>query len=510
MKVNMLRRYILTILLIQIYWVSFSNNLTITNGSLDGNSFAFDISWENAWNLTTGGGSNDAVWIFAKGKLSSGTWEHIHFSSTLNDHQSNEFLAIETVADQKGVFIFPKSNGIQNITLASVSLLTFSSLSNYSEIRVYGIEMVKIPQGSFYFGDGASISSIGDSNGNPLLIDSNQAILASQISIVNPNSQFETHPLPSLIVADFPKGYNSFYVMKYEISQLQYVDFLNTLSYEQQANRTTSPPSSPVGTYALINPSQPDSLYRNGIAIEIPGEPNSKPAIYTMDANRNGIYFDDEDGTHRAANFLNWADLSAYLDWAALRPISEMEFEKICRGSNNQPIAGEFAWGTNLITNANSPVNDGTLFEAVSEIPSNGSGLANHGSFVFTEGWGLRGVLRTGFAASENTNRLEAGASFYGVMELSGNVWEQTIMIADESMIFSGSAGDGLLGENGDANQADWCNPNTAEGVILKGGGWGSTISDVGSWRDLAVSDRFYNHIRPTSRRNTVGGRGGR
>jgi formylglycine-generating enzyme required for sulfatase activity len=370
--------------------------------------------------------------------------------------------------------------------------------------------MVNIPEGNYYFGDGASISSLADSDGKPILVGSEQEISGENISIVNPNSQSEPNPLPNRIETDFPKGFNSFYIMKYEVSQLQYVDFLNTLTYNQQLNRTSSPPSSAPGTYVMINPAQPDSLYRNGIVLEIPGIQSANPAIYAMDLNANGVYFDVEDGLHRAANFLNWADLSAYLDWAGLRPITEMEFEKACRGSNNQPIAGEFAWGTNLITNANSPTNDGTLFEAVSEVPSSGSGLANHGNFVFTEGWGLRGVLRSGFAAQENSTRLEAGASYYGVMELSGNVWEQTIMIAAGGENFTGNFGDGQLAENGDANQPSWCNPSTSSGVLLKGGGWGSTISDVGSWRDLAVSDRFYSHIKPISRRNTVGGRGGR
>ncbi|PKP37427.1 MAG: hypothetical protein CVT98_06100 [Bacteroidetes bacterium HGW-Bacteroidetes-15] len=497
-------------LILNISLFSHANNLKLSNGSVNESSIVFDISWENSWNRILEGGNYDAIWIFAKGKAPSGLWEHIHLSSSPYNHSTDELLTIETVDDEKGIFIFPSINGTQNIPPTSVSISTIDNLSNYSEIRVYGIEMVGIPEGEFYFGDGASISAIGNNEGNPLLISSEQAIPSSNLSIINPNSQFEPQPLPTSIPIEYPKGFSFFYVMKYEISQVQYVDFLNTLTYYQQVNRTSSPPSSATGTFAMINPNQPDSLYRNGIVIELPGIPDNNPAVYAMDSNANSVFFDDNDGLHRAANFMNWADLSAYLDWAALRPITEMEYEKACRGTSNQPVAGEFAWGTNLITNANSPVNDGTLFEAVSEIPSSGSGLANHGNFVFTEGWGLRGVLRTGFAAKENSTRLEAGASYYGVMELSGNVWEQTIMIAADGEKFTGNFGDGQLAENGDANQPSWCNPSTAFGVLLKGGGWGSTISDVGSWRDLAVSDRFYSHIKPMSRRNTVGGRGGR
>ena len=93
---------------------------------------------------------------------------------------------------------------------------------------------------------------------------------------------------------------------------------------------------------------------------------------------------------------------------------------------------------------------------------------------------------------------------------MSGNVWEYTIMVAGEGVLFTGEPGDGSLDSVGNANETGWCNPDTGNGVLLKGGAWSSTIAEVGAWRDLAVSDRFYSHIKPTQRRNTTGGRGGR
>ncbi len=412
--------------------------------------------------------------------------------------------------DGKGVFIYSSNYGTYNIPPAQVSIRVSVGLSGFTEIKLFGIEMVHIPEGEFYLGDGVSISSLADNNGNPKLISSENAINSTELSIVNPNTLFAPEPLPASIPSHYPKGFESFYVMKYEISQMQYVDFLNTLTYTQQQARTAFSPSSTVGKNVMVNPNQPDSLYRNGIIIVSAGMPSSLPAIYGMDGDRNGIFNEDNDGHHRAANFLSWGDLCAYLDWAALRPMTEMEFEKICRGAANQPIAGEFAWGTALVTNANNPINDGTVYESVSDSLASGSGLANHGNIVALEGWGLRGALRTGFASSSNTNRLEAGASFYGAMEISGNVWEQAIMLSSEGIQFVGNYGDGLIDEEGNANQSSWCNPNTAFGVLLKGGGWQSTISEVGSWRDLAVSDRFYSHLKPNNRRSTVGGRGAR
>lgn len=495
------------IILLVINLICFSNNLSLKNGQVNGNTISFEIAWNNSWNLTEDGGSYDAVWIFAKVKGQNGLWHHLDLKNQSNFHKSLGNLTVEAVGDSKGVFVYPNISGIFNIPSTPIEVVA-ESITGFSEIKIFGIEMVHIPEGEFYLGDGASISSFADIEGNPLLITSEDEIVGSAITINNPNTNFDPQPLAELIPSPFPKGFGGFYVMKYEISQVQYVDFLNTLSFTQQQNRTASPPSSPQGTFAMVNPNQPDSLYRNGIVIVSAGISPVTPAVYGINGNNNQTINDDSDGHHRAANFLNWGDLAAYLDWAALRPITEFEFEKICRGSENQPIAGEFAWGTSFITNANNPVNDGTIFESVSDMPDNQSGLANHGNFVATQGWGLRGVLRTGFAATENTSRVESGAAFYGVMEMSGNVWEFTVMAAADGVQFTGNPGDGQLDEQGLANQATWCNNSTANGVILKGGGWGSTISEVGSWRDLAVSDRFYSHLKPSQRRNTTGGRG--
>ncbi len=487
-----------------------ANNLNLANGAITGNTVTFEIGWENAWNYTENDGNHDAIWIFVKGQTASGTWIHIDVEQSSTLHHTSSPLTIETVSDGKGLFLLLQTQGFTNVVAAQVSVKTTVNLEEFRQIKIFGIEMVHIPQGSFYIGDGASVSSLADASGNPILVESEEEIDLTKITIHNPNTEFAPAELPQLLPGGFPKGTESFYVMKYEVSQLQYVDFLNTLTYTQQKNRTSLLPSSPKGTFAMVNPYQRDSLYRNGIVIHEPGVEPSKPARYAMDYNKNQQPNDNEDGLHRAANFLSWADLSAYLDWAALRPITELEFEKLSRGKSTIPVAGEFAWGTATVSNANNPTNDGTVFESVSDVPLSESGLANHGTYIATEGWGLRGVLRTGFAANESTNRLEAGATYYGVMEISGNVWEQTIMIARGGENFTRTNGDGMIDESGNANVQSWCNPSTASGVLLKGGGWQSTISDVGSWRDLAISDRFYSHLKPASRRNSVGGRGGR
>lgn len=487
-----------------------ANKLKLANGAIASSTITFEIDWENAWNHTDNGGNHDAVWIFVKGQTIAGNWVHIDVEQSNTLHYTSSPLTVETVTDGKGLYLLLQTQGFTNVESAQVTLKTTVNLEEFRQIKIFGIEMVNIPQGAFYLGDGASISSLANNDGNPILIESEDEINLSSVKIHTPNTQFAPTELPQMLPNEFPKGVSSFYVMKYEVSQIQYVDFLNTLTYSQQKGRTALPPSSPSGTSAMINPYQPDSLYRNGIVIQKSGVEPSNPASYALDYNKNQQYNDNEDGLHRAANFLSWADLSAYLDWAALRPITELEFEKLSRGKNTTPVAGEFAWGTATVSNANNPTNDGTIFETVSDVPQSGSGLANHGTFIATQDWGLRGVLRTGFAANEGSARVESGATYYGVMEISGNVWEQTIMIAGGGENFTRTNGDGMINESGDANVPSWCNPSSASGVLLKGGGWQSTISDVGDWRDLAISDRFYSHLKPVSRRNSFGGRGGR
>ena len=487
-----------------------ANNLTIGNARVEENTVLLEISWENSWNLTDKAGNKDAVWLFLKGRNSSGIWEHINLTTETAVHFAGDGLTIEPVPDGKGVFVFLNAGIYGSVKPTQLAIRASSNLTEYNQVKIFAIEMVYIPEGPFYLGDGESISSLVSSSGQPVYVSSERALEPLNIFIQNPNTQFSPSVLPASLPSGFPKGFASFYVMKYEISQLQYADFLNTLTYKQQESRTSLPPSSSKGVFAMVNQYVPDSLFRNGIAIAEPGKEGSHPAVYGVNYNGNSSFNDDEDGMHRAVNFLNWADLSAYLDWAALRPITEMEYEKICRGSNNEPVAGEFAWGTSSGINANTVVDDGTILEAVTEKPNESSGLANFGTVVAIDGWGLRGVLRTGFAATQSSSRIDAGAAYYGVMEMSGNVWEQTIMIGGEGELFTGLLGDGSIDSNGFANQQGWCNPETAFGVIVKGGAWGSSISEIGSWRDLAISDRFYSHFKPSSRRNTLGGRGGR
>jgi formylglycine-generating enzyme required for sulfatase activity len=85
-----------------------------------------------------------------------------------------------------------------------------------------------------------------------------------------------------------------------------------------------------------------------------------------------------------------------------------------------------------------------------------------------------------------NNGRVSAGASYWGIMELSGNLWERSVTI--DNLIgraFNGKNGDGLLENDGTASMATL--PATdAIGAGLRGGTWGDATTN------LQVSDRYF------------------
>ncbi len=518
---------------------SFANNVKIENLVITENNFLeCTIKWENSWffnkELTVASESQfpsqkknfvfrDGVWCFLKIRTNDYTWKHIYLSEdnifiNQNTNQVSD-TELETVGDEGGFFlrsiIKQEKNGISQ---TSISIKLPNEIKNQFgiyDIAFHAIEMVWIDEGSFFVGDGVqSQNGLYQSSQNndsttvkPFLINSeNEILVGTNEGNLYGNNEKEEFPNAS-IPATFPKGYDSFWIMKYEINQNQYTDFLNTLTFKQQSNRTANSPESDTNTPALAISS--NSLLRNSIFIKEKGKKETNdnldiPAIYEA-----------KEGKYRACNFLNAEDINAFLDWSALRPITELEFEKAARGITN-PIKGEFAWGTPYIIDANTTQNDGTETETVIEIANriDSAGLAPYNSGIEINQ--LDGVLRNGFGA-KNKNfsnsdfelRLQAGASFWGVMELSGNVWEYAVKINNpNSLSFQkNQIGNGLLDENGNA---DFLSFDIVKGFIVRGGAWDSVTYPIGDFRDLSVSARYYATLTNQNRRGTTGGRGGR
>jgi len=197
--------------------------------------------------------------------------------------------------------------------------------------------------------------------------------------------------------------------------------------------------------------------------------------------------------------FLSWMDGAAYTAWAGLRPYTELEFEKACRGTES-PIPGEFAWGNNNIADAQYELlNSGANDEIINANYSTTSGNA---AYNYTTG--SIGPVRVGIFAgtSSNNGKETAGATFYGIMEMSGNLFERIVPVGDAlGRTFTGLHGDGDLDGFGNANVTFWPGANDSS-TGLRGGSW--------NYQNylLNVSDRIYATSAGGYRYFERGGRG--
>lgn len=488
---------------------SYSNNLQISNISIPSSStIQFDITWDNSWYAAAPSNNWDGVWFFAKTQVcasGSSPWSHALVRNISADHTiTGTVLQIDAVSDGMGVFVRRIGLGSGNITTTTITLKFQSTyVAANTNYEVVGIEMVNIPQGSFYVGDGSnnqtsSVNSYGTNQAaTPYQITSESGLVQDQIwNNLSGAGSIGAHPA---IPATFPKGFNAVYCMKYEISQNQYTTFLNLLEYTQQIARTAVAPSSSTGTYAIAS----SGNNRNSIKIKSPGIAFSTPAVYANDLSNNNVYDEANDGQNIAMNYLSWDDLKAYLDWSGLRPMTELEFEKICRGTNSVVLT-EYAWGTTVINQAisNSLTNSGATNEVST---STSDGLCNYNGGASSS----LGPLRSGYAATSITTRTGAGSSFYGVMDMSGGVWEQCFQTGWYSgsnqrlpvPTFNGTLGNGALDANGNCDVNNWAGVSYS---IVRGGNW-EYVSNR-----CTISDRSYvnSTAENSTRVRVTGGRG--
>jgi formylglycine-generating enzyme required for sulfatase activity len=471
-----------------------ANNLTIGTPTVVGSNLQFTISWENSWNVSLSPGNYDAVWVFVKRQACvDNLWTHSLLSTTSGNHSvTGGVLQVDAVADGMGVFIRRSALGNGTIATATVTLALQTAANAVDNFQVFGTEMVNIPQGDFFIGDnqngfgqGAGQNSWGFKN---VLITN--AIQTAGIGAAGNYKSNAGNGCPAPLPSTYPLGWNSFYSMKYEISQEQYVSYLNSLTFTQQLGRTSVNPASAVGTNAISNATTPN---RNRIKVKTSGVSNTTPAVYGCDLNNNGVFDETDDGQNIACNWLAWSDLMAYLDWAALRPMTEFEYEKICRGASPASLNGEFAWnGVSSTVATSSALNNPG--EASETSTASGDGHCAFGNSASTGG-----PLRCGFAAGAATTKAQAGSSWWGVMEMSGNVWEQCV--GGQSFNYSdftNACGDGTLTAGGAANTANW--PSA-------GGGQGGGVARGGAFNSGALEIRISNNILMNN--NTNQGRNG-
>ncbi len=458
--------------------LNFANNLSIQNARIasrdnvaDEAIIQFDISWDNSWRDTE---HWDAAWIFIKYRLQGATaaWSHATLSTTGAVAPQGSILDVST--DQKGVFIYRNAIGAGRASWENVCLVwdygTDGLMDNaVVDIKVLGVEMVYVPTGAYWLGDGENRG--GDqvyanfeagTTGAAYQVTSEAAITlggGTTGSLGNNNKQnayccggllngtaddfddVNTQTLP----AAFPKGYQAFYCMKYEISQRDYVQFLNLIDATQAAFNT-----------------QTGHFVGGGFAANRYGITGSHPNYTTTEPYVPMIYWD-------------WSRGAAYADWACLRPMSELEFEKACRGFA-APVMGEYPWGTadmdlseNMTLNNLSATNEG--------IATGYTVSATAGNCWMRDGAQTGNVIaRVGIFAAHpnNTSRVTSGASYWGIMEMGGNAWERCVSVGHpQGRIFDGRHGDGLLHANGYANVANWPGQQFSPGRVESNMGMG-------------------------------------
>ncbi|MBL0176056.1 MAG: SUMF1/EgtB/PvdO family nonheme iron enzyme [Ignavibacteria bacterium] len=463
----MVRRFAFTLLLAALATPALANNLQISNISLTGQNTTsdftkveFDISWEHSWRDN---GNWDAVWLFVKWSTDNGyTWQHGTLNATAANHTAPSGSTIVPAADSTGVFIQRATSGSGTVTWTNVQLRWEYGIDGIDDnavvlVKVFGTEMVYVPTGSFYLGDGTTSMIAGQfeagNSGDPFLISSENPLTLGGTSVSN----LSNHNAQGMQTSDdffysttkslpgtFPKGYNAFYCMKYEITQEQYRDFLNTLTRIQQTNRVQTDISGTSITNRFVMTNTTTVISRNGLRCDAILSP-SDPVTFYCDYDGDGIYDESTDGQNIGMNYIHRNDLLAILDWMALRPMTELEFEKACRGPL-PPRVNEWAWGDTTYIASTAVSNAGGPNEVSTTTGANCSFGNNYG------------VHRAGAFATASSTRRAAGSSYYGIMELSASLGDPVVSVGNStSRSFQGQHGDGeITSSTGSANTTGW------------------------------------------------------
>jgi len=494
-----------------------ANNLTITNVSLEtrdqGANTAiveFDIDWENSWRDTE---NWDAAWVFFKVSKSGGNWVHGKMDASGTNPSDTSYgsgtsLTRYVPSDRAGALLYRSGTGTGDISNNNVRLkLDYGEApvsagdDDLIEVLVYGIEMVYIPTATYVLGFGGGeygqssygpfVDACTSGDVDPVTITSSRPYVSSDSDGDGDCGDIGWHDWyggsrPSsdtAVNANFPWGYYEYYLMKYELSQGQYRDFLNSLPSAYYSNRVASTTNN---YYAMTNTTSPS--HRNTIKYKSTGGP------FVCDLDDDNTGDEANDGEWIAMNFVSVLDCWAFADWAGMRPATEMEYEKACRGSGTSYVVEEPAHESISWSRAKTPINSsGTNTETPSTMPY----LINYDGYGST----TDGPLRVGFASTSSTSRTAAVAGYYGNMELSGNVYELYVGLGRSYayVTYTGSHGDGILTSGscqpGNATNSDWPLYNNTncgcDGATKYGGFAARGGSFDGTYHEVLLEDRY-------------------
>ncbi len=306
-----------------------------------------DLSWGPSWRNAENHG---AAWIFFKVRAEGANeWQHVRLAAdrVLNPSgygcaQSNkkmDFLVPEGADGFTGMFIrratqgFKCSADMKGVT-AVWDLAGTPGITQDTKVQVgaFGLIMVYVSEGPFCLGSGGTESygfyqyTDDKQNTQPYTVTNAGAIPtgkeAGQLWArgAEPKDGGE-------IPATFPNGYAAFYCAYNPLSGSQYSHFLNLLPPELSDTRYHQTPEN-VGPGTTTGHYMPwtGEIWRTGTASK-----------YTY---KFVHYRPDGRMKHTGIRWLSWADSAAYMAWAGLRPMTELEYEKAMRGPR-RPIPDE-------------------------------------------------------------------------------------------------------------------------------------------------------------------------
>ncbi|MGE0142602.1 MAG: SUMF1/EgtB/PvdO family nonheme iron enzyme [Planctomycetota bacterium] len=378
----------------------------------------FTVRWSNAWRDVR---NHDGAWIILRGE--DATAGPLRLAESGHRCTGKVAGAVAVSEDRCGVFVALAEEHRGDVEWTIELALAASAPESVS---AWTVGMVFIPAGAFELGDdhpdvlnrgafhqldenGAVAGTLRVADESELQVEKSPGALWYQRDRAGYHGD-QGGPIP----ADWPKGTKAFWIMKHELTQGEYAAFLTALPEPWRTLR------SPIGTK---------------------GEESSTCSL-ALDGERVVAA-----SPLRPCNFVSWDDTCAWMDWMALRPMTEFEFEKAARGPV-RPIAGDYPWGTASREKLERQVQrtrDLTLATAADE------------------------------AELSDEHRERFGASYYRVMDLSGSVWERVVTVGHpRGRAFVGSHGDGVLTEDARATNSDWPATDTsgqnAHGIGFRGG----------------------------------------
>lgn len=513
-----------------------ANNIQVTNVTLQSiNTGAhtalvqFDVSWENSWRVTTGPANYDAAWVFVKYHTGDLLWKTATLDVSDAVHSVPSAATLDVGANGvrgMGAFIYRAGAGSGNSVFNGIRLRWDYGADGVADtalvtLDVHAIEMVFVPSGAYQVGDGVPRNSANVDIGT--LCAGDDVVASPPFAIVNAGptpcgpvaGSLAVTGLPAgaykPVPVTFPNGFGAYYVMKYEASHEQWAAFVNATSKLAPLTYTyfevlgplagSNPPIDFLtGRQVFTSPDLPPPSIVPG-----PIPPNAVPAVPTRPVVQAKFPYRAFAGSEITT--------LAYLDWSGLRPFTEFELEKAARGPVT-PVPGEYAWGTADIAlvsygaagaGSTALSNDGFANEGPGANYNESAGNAWHRATVLKlpGGGPILGPARVGMFAKPAYNgatppRIQSGAGYYGAMDLTGSVSEVVAkwnfpLAASQTAVFTGEHGDGVLGANGQHNQAGWALvPAGATFFGLRGGSFADAAPPI-SQRSLIAAGTLTN-----------------